>query len=442
MAQISARSSAESALKSAVIKSNDGKYSIDLVSSITELCYYESIMMDSVSVDIKFVDTGSSKDLDGKTIKEAFPLTGTESVNLKLSQKIGDKEVSLGGDKEMILYVNDFSPIVEDTRKSLINLDLRSKEYIRGQHMSVSGTFYGLISDNVEKVLKDDLKTEKELDIEPTINTRNFTAYHKKPFYLLNWLSKQSVSSENQKKGESAGYFLYETSEGYKYKSIDGLFGQDDQKQKKSYIYNSTPDTKAPSGYDANIINFSESNLINVQKKAKMGTYSNRIVTFDPFTTFYQVKTNKANDENIKTSGKKLPEFNPEFDMDHTRTSYFVLDTGSFPEGDIKQQLEKSGDENFEYGEIVNQAFMRYNQFFSSQISITIPGDFELHAGELIFVDAPQLNIEKSDEVDRQSGGLYIISDLCHYITPKEFRTELTLVRDSFGRKGNHTTSI
>ena len=70
MAQISARSSAESALKSAVIKSNDGKYSIDLVSSITELCYYESIMMDSVSVDVKFVDTGSSKDLDGKTIKE------------------------------------------------------------------------------------------------------------------------------------------------------------------------------------------------------------------------------------------------------------------------------------------------------------------------------------------------------------------------------------
>ena len=47
--------------------------------------------------------------------------------------------------------------------------------------MSVAGTFYGLISDNVEKILKEDLETEKELDIEPTINTRNFTAYHKKP---------------------------------------------------------------------------------------------------------------------------------------------------------------------------------------------------------------------------------------------------------------------
>ena len=135
-----------------------------------------------------------------------------------------------------------------------------------------------------------------------------------------------------------------------------------------------------------------------------------------------------------------MPHFNPEFDIDYTRTSYFVLDTGTSFDGSIDQQLEKSKDENFEYGKIVNQSFMRYNQFFSSQISMTIPGDFELHIGDAIFVDIPQLNKDKSDEVDRQSGGLYIISDLCHYITPKEFRTELTLVRDSFGRRGNHTT--
>ena len=207
---------------------------------------------------------------------------------------------------------------------------------------------------------------------------------------------------------------------------------QNEQKQKKSYIYNNTPDTQVPAGYDGNVLDFDNTNLINVQQKSKMGTYSNRIVLFDPFNTFYEVKKNKADDENVKTSGKKLPVFNPEFDIDYTRTSYFVLDTGTFPEGDVSQQLEKSQDQNFSHGEIVNQSFMRYNQFFSSQVSITIPGDFELHAGDLIFVDAPQLNIEKSDEVDRQSGGLYIISDLCHYITPKEFRTELTLVRDSF----------
>ena len=41
---ITARNSAESALKNLQITSTDGKHSIDLVTSVTELCYYESLI--------------------------------------------------------------------------------------------------------------------------------------------------------------------------------------------------------------------------------------------------------------------------------------------------------------------------------------------------------------------------------------------------------------
>ena len=74
-----------------------------------------------------------------KQLKEVFPLTGTESVNLKLAQKLNDEEeIVLGGEKEMILYVNDFSPMYEDSRKNLIVLELRPKEYIKSQNMSIT----------------------------------------------------------------------------------------------------------------------------------------------------------------------------------------------------------------------------------------------------------------------------------------------------------------
>ena len=46
---------------------------------------------------------------------------------------------------------------------------------------------------------------------------------------------------------------------------------------------------------------------------------------------------------------------------------------------------------------------------------------------------------QKNDEPNKQSGGLYIIADLCHYISTKGTYTKLNLVRDSFGRKGNHS---
>ena len=71
------------------------------------------------------------------------------------------------------------------------------------------------------------------------------------------------------------------------------------------------------------------------------------------------------------------------------------------------------------------------------KLTVTIPGDFSLHAGDSIFIDAPELKKDtKNDDVDKENGGLYIIRDLCHYITPKETYTKIILVRDSFGREG------
>jgi hypothetical protein len=53
-------------------------------------------------------------------------------------------------------------------------------------------------------------------------------------------------------------------------------------------------------------------------------------------------------------------------------------------------------------------------------------------------MDAPPENAKKNDEVNKQDSGLYIIADLCHYISPKETYTKLILVRDSVGRTGKH----
>ena len=84
---------------------------------------------------------------------------------------------------------------------------------------------------------------------------------------------------------------------------------------------------------------------------------------------------------------------------------------------------------------------MRYNQVFASQVNITIQGDFSLHAGDMIFFDAPSPQAKpntENDEIDKHIGGLYIIASLCHYITPDRTLTKLCLIRDSFGRQGNH----
>ena len=128
-----------------------------------------------------------------------------------------------------------------------------------------------------------------------------------------------------------------------------------------------------------------------------------------------------------------------------------ILDTGTliskgskdpkeWDEGTREQLTESQTKENFDILQILNQASMRYNQLFSSKISVTIPGDFSLHAGDSIFYDGPQLTgSDKKDEVDKKDGGLYIIADICHYVTSSETYTKMNLVRDSIERKGTPT---
>ena len=154
-----------------------------------------------------------------------------------------------------------------------------------------------------------------------------------------------------------------------------------------------------------------------------------------------QVTNAKEDEAALKLAGEELPVMNKEFDRteqgkDFSRTTYYITDTGTLPTGNNGQQISKSIEENFEYINIENQAIRRYNQLFSEETTITIPGDFSIHAGDAIWIDSPQLKKEKkTDEVDEQMGGLYVVSTLCHHMTSQGTWTKMSLVRDSVGRK-------
>jgi len=426
--------------KLVIFSNKDGGKSTDIANGIVHFQYFESILQDAIKAIVTFADTGNA--VNGKTALEGLPIVGTERVELELVDN-NNKKLKLK------LYVNKVTPVVDTSTKSLVSLSLVSKEYILNEKTRLNKRFDGKISDHVRRILTDGnrsgLETKKKLDIEETTNTYNFFGNNKKPYYTINWLSKKSVSATNQKIGESAGYFFFETSEGIKFKSIDGLLGQ---KQKKSIIFNESPDkTNIPSGYDIKALSFDKDNSINVQSKLERGAFSTRTILFDPFSCYYEVVLDEAKDKTLKLGGKELPKLNPEFDSadpnkEFSRTTYYLLDTGTLPSGSTQQQLDKAREQNFETKKILNQAIMRYNQLFSSMVSVTIAADLDLHAGDSIYVDSPELATDtKNDDVSKQSGGLYIISDMCHQYTPEGTFTKLNLVRDSIGRKGNHTTN-
>ena len=189
----------------------------------------------------------------------------------------------------------------------------------------------GKISDHVKKILEESiyLETEKEIDIEETSNEQNCIGNNKKPFYIINWLSRGAVPKDGSS-GNTAGYLFWETAEKYYFKSIDSLMDTETNKPKKKYIYNEFPDgmQDIPEGYDDKALEYNVNNKVNIQDKLKMGAYSTRIIMFDPYNCKYEVVTPNAGNtqqgapagdsrksKEFKTCWKGLPVLNKEFNM-------------------------------------------------------------------------------------------------------------------------------
>ena len=443
MSEVTSSNTVPAFLTKADIKGNE-EGEVSLVNGFVQLYYHESILQDSVRADFIFADTGNT--IGGKSAMEGLPIVGTEDFTLAFADN-NEEKLEFTEDNKNTLIVNKVTPEQVDAAKMIVSLSLVSEEFIRneegGSHINVR--MDGKISDHIKEILENKLKTEKDIeDIEETKNNYNFVGNNKKPFWTMNWLSKFGVPKEEGEQGKTAGFFFWETSEGYHFKSIDAMFAQE---PKKRFIFNSSPDGggQVPPAYNGKILEMRGDNRIDYQNKIRMGAYGTKLVVFNPFNCLYEVvpQTAEESEEGTVTAGEGLPKFNDKFkdptdENNFTRTTFMFVDTGTLPsgsgEGKEQEQVEKSEEENFEAQKVLNQGIRRYNQFFAQMQTVTIAGDFTLHAGDAIYIDSPSVQTETTDETNKETGGLYIIADLCHYVSPSETFTKMNLVRDSFGR--------
>ena len=436
---------------------------------IDKFTYYESLFQDVIHASVTYIDSGTAiKDKKGEftTAVTGLPITGSEKVLLKFYDA-NEEEI------EVTLYVNNVTEIIVDSTKSMVTLSMNSIELFNNDKIRLNTRFDGKISSHIEKILKggkgesgDSLETEKDVDIETTVGEYNKAFTNKKPFYMMNYFSTRAVPEGGQ--GNSAGFLLWETSKGFHFKSVDKLF---QQKEKRKILFNETPGNPPP-GYDIKALTFDKQNRNNIKSKLEQGTYATRLITFDPFTLDYEVSylnagnrklqgtspKQKGDEDTLNKAAEELPKLSTDIKSakggknDFSRTTYQLIDTGSIPQGKTKsgvdqtddrtggnEQVEKKEDKNAKPGETLNQAIMRLNQINTMKISMTLPGDFTLHAGDSVKVDSPQLSaarqFRKRQKVDDQTGGLYIIRDLCHYMTKDVTYTKVNVVRDSFGKK-------
>ena len=408
---------------------------ISVSSGISNLLYHESILDNTIRVTATFADTGNRDTENGASTLEQDDanLTAGEKTHLVIEDEYGNK---LSFKNNTQLRIKEVRNIIEDSIKAIYTIDFYSQESIINEFMKsrVNKSYDGKISDTVYNILvKDCIKTKKNVDIDPCLNDLCVWGNTDKPFYKLAWLAKRSVPDMQNSSGNYAGYFFYETSEGYKFKSIDKLFTQ---KPKRKLIYNNT--TGLPDGYDSKILEYSFDSIVDIHKKLLTGALSKtELRTFESYKNKYEGEGKKEfdsskqfnkNNNGGKNSIKIAADLNA--NSEATRTIFKTKDIG------IARNLDKKEKVNFDIDNILRQSSVRYNNLFTIKLSIAIYGDITLHPGDLLHCDFPEVSDKKNQIVSQKKSGIYMIVDLCHMITPTGVTyTRMNLVRDSIGRK-------
>ena len=446
-------SDARSSTRAGSIDKFDISGLVDITPGITKLSYYENVLSNSHTLSVDMLESGAvdSGELPSKGMLNNLPITGGEKCSIKIKDNIGN---SLDFVDDKCFYVNRVRNVNPGTQTDTYTLDFCSRETLTNEQCRVVKRYNEKISDNVKKILTEatsgtvGLKTQKKVNCDETLEPYNFIGNYRKPFIVCTWLASKSIPVGAGDKGGACGFLFYETYDGFYFKSIDVLFEQD-----YKYKYTYTNSGELPKGYNGKILNYSVDRNIDLLSNLAMGTYSNTSLFFDFYANDYQRRNFNVDSSGsaesdgggskgkiVSAGTKNFEGVSSEFRSAPTRLMNHVLDIGTLPSGENADEQLKTWKENRDKptSDPLNtmvQSLMRYNQLFTIKINIMIPGNFDLRAGDLIHCDFPELSAENTGMVDQISGGIYMISSLCHRVTPKDCFTSLTLVRDTFGRK-------
>lgn len=425
------------------LESNDQQRTVDIRTGTVSVDYYEDIFSPTITAKIKVANTGTSiapKDNpDGpkQSIYHGLPLRGGERLRMKiLDRGEGKLGLDFATDPSKYLFVSSITDVISETQRESFTLNLVSREAITNETTRVIKKYNtgSTIDNSVKSILKDILKTDKFSDqsIEKAQNKYGFVGNLRKPFSVLVWLASKSVPVSSG--DATAGFFFYQTQDGFNFKSIDGLISQE---PKATYIESQVNKGDTERNNDFIISDYYTDKNQNLLEKLRLGTYCSQRMFFNPldfsFTNpsegKFQLDSYK---EKIKNLGKKLElpliadDSNKQLGEVPTRILSAVVDIGTM-------EKDVSTDENADPGKYQAQAIMRYNVLFTQTISMTVPCNTNLRAGDTINCLFPKISKDSGDEFDLDQSGLYMIKELCHHFEPERSFTSMLLIRDTFG---------
>jgi hypothetical protein len=399
---------------------------------ITGFDYYESVYSPMITADFTQFDTGGSvqnkKGIVG-TLKDALPIEGFEEFRFVITTAQGELNF-----KNTPMVITGSPGNIDEPQRQSSFIPMVSKYSIDSSKNPISNVYQGTLGEIVGVILKQLGVPESLVDIEPTSNSDKVHGNFEAPLDVILKLCKKSIPADGT---QDPGYFFYETKSGFKFKSIHGLikngiekFDDDNYAEKHTYNYNGSLNAKLEEvkGNDFKILKPPLVQRDQDQITAlKNGVYNVRICTLNTLT--HQYNENIVNLLSSTNLGSKQE--SPVKSNEFNKTYTYLLDPGETGdnEGGVSTELLNSP-ANYE-----PKANMRYSLLHSQLMSIQVPCNILLEAGDVIKVNLE--NITEDNKVDQiyneHRSGFYLILQLCHHFDTQNSYTSMLLARDTYG---------
>jgi hypothetical protein len=437
----------------------DGSQGMSIKPQVIEAVVYQSIFSPILRVTLLMNDYVN--------LLNNYPMVGEETITLTLKQRSDSDELITFTMEFVVSAIKDI--IVGDQGRQMVySIDLVSKESFLNAKTRISRAYYDDIESMIRSVLKDYLKSEKDLILyDETQQTTSATTTTKKtrsliipniaPFKAIKWLSKFAVSADTDK------YYMYNF-----YEVLNGVTpgsGFNNLNVKPNFVFKAMQKQTYLGSVDKAAREAAESNpyfyVSNIEairgNKAAMENFSKR--GYVESRSITGLKFNKRYSSLEKIIGGYFENEYIEVNMhqkDHKVTPFKVTDmkntlypsrlnTDKYIQDVISEDTRKETSGRLRY--IVNNyddqsqpslrdkfgaATSDYLAYNSIDISVGIPTNLNVRPGDLIYIHIPETHGFNETSDDAYLTGFFMISEAKTVLrTSGETSTLLRVNKDS-----------
>ena len=398
---------------------------IDVKKLLVEFSYYEDIF--------NFVVSGYIILKDSIGLVEKLQLTGKEFLEVNFGKARG---LTTNNDFMFRLYAIPKRTPTGNLNTEFIKLYFCSEELLLSEQTKVTKSYSGTpINKIIYDILVDKMKVKTtNVFIEPTLGNYDFNVNTLKPFEAISWVSCYARPTTGMNVG--ADMLLYETQNGFNFRSINSLMKQPIYNE---YIYQ--PKNLENSDFQnqlKTVLDYEFIKTFNSLEDINSGTFSNRLISLDPLNRTVKV-TNFDYAKYLGLTGGTSALAPSPNRLGKTQNQAYT--------GTLKLAVGNSEQKKKDYvkdglGSLANDIYLetfipnRTSQLSLAtytRIKIRIPGDASITVGKTINFNLMSLmaNDQSEKGFDKYYSGKYLVTAVRHIIQSEgAFQTILEIAKE------------